>query len=159
MADERKLRHVCGHFPTGVAVVTSSAQYGPVGLTVNSFASVSLDPPLVLFCIHERSSVWRTIDETAAFVVNILAEDQADLCRRFARRASATFDGLRVRTGRGGAPILADSLAYLDCAVASRHRGGDHWIVVGAVRDVGVLRDGAPLTFFRSGHPRLEAIA
>jgi flavin reductase (DIM6/NTAB) family NADH-FMN oxidoreductase RutF len=155
--DPRLMRSVCGEFVTGVTVVTSSTSEGPVGITINSFTSVSLYPPLVLFCIHEQSTILSTIQTSAVFAVNILAEDQLELCRTFARQATAQFTNVRSRPGLSGAPILTDALAYLDCGVIARHRAGDHWIVVGRVIDTDMLRAGNPLTFFRSSHPRLEA--
>jgi 3-hydroxy-9,10-secoandrosta-1,3,5(10)-triene-9,17-dione monooxygenase reductase component len=157
--DEAAMREVCKQFITGVAVVTSPAGEGPVGITVNSFTSVSLTPPLILFCIHQDSTVLPVIRAAGVFAVNILAEDQAELCRSFAKRATADFTGVAALTGTTGAPLLPEALAYLDCLVASEHRGGDHWIVVGEVVDIGVLRASGPLTFFRSAHPRLEVPA
>jgi 3-hydroxy-9,10-secoandrosta-1,3,5(10)-triene-9,17-dione monooxygenase reductase component len=158
--DHRLLRDVCGHFITGVTVITTLAEDGPLGATVNSFTSVSLDPPLVLFCIHGGSALWRALRRSAVFGVNILADDQAEVCRNFARRATASFGAaVRTRPGTTGAPIITNALAYLECVVVSQHPGGDHWIVVGEVRSLGVLRPAGPLTFFRSGHPRLEAVA
>lgn len=158
LVDDRRMRDVCRNFVTGVTVVTSSASDGPVGVTINSFTSVSLSPPLVLFCIHERSSVRDALAQSGGFAVNILAEDQAGLCRSFARRGTAKLADVRSRPGATGAPILTDGLAYLDCRVTSQHRGGDHWIVVGEVLDTGLLREGNPLTFFRNAHPRLEPL-
>jgi flavin reductase (DIM6/NTAB) family NADH-FMN oxidoreductase RutF len=157
--DEQAMREVCGQFVTGVTIVTSATHDGPVGITVNSFTSVSLSPPLVLFCIHHRSTFVPAIQESAVFAVNILAEDQAEVCRSFARRATARFADVDVLGGVTGAPILRQALAYLDCNVVSLHRGGDHWIVVGEPVGIGMLRTGSPLTFFRSAHPRLEVPA
>lgn len=154
--DGRAMREILGHFVTGVAVVTSPGRKGPVGVTVNSFTSVSLAPPIVLFCIHERSTVWTVLMRSQVFAVNILAEDQAEVCRNFARQRTALFNDVESRPGITGAPILLDALAYLDCEILSQHRAGDHWIILGKVLDTGVLRDGRPLAFFRSGHPRLD---
>jgi 3-hydroxy-9,10-secoandrosta-1,3,5(10)-triene-9,17-dione monooxygenase reductase component len=156
--DHHVLREVCGHFVTGVTVVTTATEDGPAGVTINSFTSVSLTPPLVLFCIHEQSAIWAAVRRSGRFAVNILAEDQAELCRTFARRSTARFTEGSSRTAVTGSPILADALAYLDCEVTSAHRGGDHWIVVGEVLDTAVLRGGRPLTFFRRNHPRLERL-
>lgn len=157
--DQKEMREVCGQFITGVAVVTSSTEDGPVGITVNSFTSVSLSPPLVLFCIHHQSPVLPAILESGVFAVNILAEDQAELCHSFAKRATARFSDIKSVPGVTGAPILPEALAYLDCSVVSQHRGGDHYIIVGEAVGIGLLRPGNPLTFFRSAHPRLELLA
>ncbi|GAB3969172.1 flavin reductase family protein [Actinoallomurus acanthiterrae] len=154
--DQRELRGVCGLFVTGVAVVTSQAGGVPVGVTVNSFTSVSLDPPLVLFCIHHKSRLWPVVKEAEAFAVNILAEDQADVCQVFATKEHPHFSMVRSRAGRTGTPILDDALGYLECALHRVIDGGDHLIVIGRVVDLGIQRDGGPLTFFRSGHLRLE---
>jgi 3-hydroxy-9,10-secoandrosta-1,3,5(10)-triene-9,17-dione monooxygenase reductase component len=156
LVDQQALRRVCGCFVTGVTVVTSSTPKHPVGITINSFTSVSLDPPLVLFCIHEQSTILGAIRAAEIFAVNILAEEQADLCRTFATPGAVRFAGVSLRPGLTGAPILTETLAYLDCQVRSLHPAGDHWIVLGEVLDLGLLRDGRPLTFFRSSYPRLE---
>lgn len=155
--DRKKFRGVCGLFVTGVAVITTHAGDHPVGVTVNSFASVSLDPPLVLFCIHQDSKLWPAVKSTASFVVNILAEDQADVCRLFASNRSTLFSIVDSHYGQTGGPIIDDSLGYLECALDRVMEGGDHLIVVGKVISLGAQRDHSPLTFFRSAHPRLES--
>lgn len=128
----------------------------PVGLTVNSFTSVSLDPPLVLFCVHRDSRVLTAVRASGAFAVNILASDQDGLCRAFATRDTAVFDALPHNAGRTGSPVIDDALAYLDCRVYDKFSGGDHEIVVGEVVDLGLLRDERPLAFFRSARRSLE---
>jgi flavin reductase (DIM6/NTAB) family NADH-FMN oxidoreductase RutF len=154
--DDRTLRAVCGNFVTGVTVVTTSFEGNPVGVTINSFTSVSLSPPLILFCIHQESTVQAALRRSGVFAVTILAEDQAELCHSFAKQATARIADVMARPALTGAPVLLGGLAYLDCRVVSQHPGGDHWIVVGEVLDTGLLRDGKPLTFFRNAHPRLE---
>lgn len=156
--DDRTLRTVCGNFVTGVTVVTTSLGGQPVGVTINSFTSVSLAPPLILFCIHQDSTVQAALQEAGVFAVTILAEDQAELCRAFARQTTARITESMARPGHTGAPILLGGLAYLDCRMVSQHPGGDHLIVVGEVLDTGVLQEGRPLTFFRNAHPRLEPL-
>lgn len=147
-------------FLTGVAVITcQDSEKNPVGLTVNSFTSVSLDPPLVLFCIHRGSRGFAAIRESGAFAVNILAADQAALGRAFTRRETAGFDDLALEAAETGSPVLADALAYLDCRLHAMFPGGDHQIVVGEVVDLGLLREEQPLAFFRSAHPRLDVLA
>lgn len=154
--DTRAFRGVCGLFVTGVTVITSQAGGEPVGVTVNSFASVSLDPPLVLFCIHHMSRVWPVIEQTESFAVNILAEDQAEVCRAFATKTHPHFSTVKSRYGATGVPILDDALGYLECTLHRVIDGGDHLIVIGRVVDFGAQREDGPLTFFRSGHLRLE---
>lgn len=153
------MRAVCGNFITGVTVVTTSLDRKPVGVTINSFTSVSLTPPLILFCIHQDSTIRAALHRSGVFAVTILAEDQVDLCRNFARQSTARIADVGVRHAVTGAPVLRDGLAYLDCRVVTQHPGGDHWIVVGEVLATGLLRDGRPLTFFRNAHPRLEPLS
>jgi flavin reductase (DIM6/NTAB) family NADH-FMN oxidoreductase RutF len=156
--DATQLRSVCGHFVTGVTIVTSVDGQEPVGLTVNSFTSVSLDPPLILFCLHRASSVRRAILATKCFTVNILAEAQHDLSRRFATRGVSRFSAVPYSTGSNGAPVLQDALAHVSCRLIEELQGGDHVIVLGEVTDVGIIDESAaPLTFFRGSHRRLAA--
>lgn len=158
--EARVLREVCGHYPTGVAVITCGGAEGedPVGVTVNSFTSLSLDPALVLFCVHRDSRALAAVQGVGAFAVNILASDQAGLCRAFARRDTADFTELPHGPGATGSPVLSDALAFLECRLHAVFPGGDHVIVVGEVVDLGLLREEQPLTFFRSAHPKLEVL-
>jgi 3-hydroxy-9,10-secoandrosta-1,3,5(10)-triene-9,17-dione monooxygenase reductase component len=155
--DPRLLRSVCGHFVTGVTVVTSMVDNEPLGLTINSFTSVSLDPPLILFCLRQNSRVRDVLRQSKVFAVNILAEDQENVSRSFATWDAPRFSEVRSRPGFSGAPILDDALAYLDCRLVDEVDAGDHAIVLGEVLDLGVLRhDSHPLTFYRSAHGRLR---
>ncbi len=151
-----RYRQVLGHFATGVTVVTAVHKGTPVGLSVNSFTSVSLAPPLVAFCVALSSSTWPRIQAVGAFCVNILAEDQEDLCRVFATSSADKFRGVGWRPAESGAPILAGALAWIDCSVEAEHAAGDHVIVVGRVRELGVGREGRPLVFYRGGYGRFE---
>lgn len=152
--DSAKFRQVLGHFPTGVTVVTAAAEGGPVGLAVGSFASVSLDPPLVAFFPDKGSASWPRIEEAGAFCVNILAEDQEDVCRRFASKGDDKFAGLGWKPAGSGAPILDGTLAWIDCDIGDVVEAGDHYCVMGRVRGLDVSHDGAPLVFFRGGYGR-----
>jgi len=154
--DEARYRQVMGHFATGVTVVTADAGGEPVGLAVNSFTSVSLVPALVAVCISTRSSTWPRVREGGAFCVNILSEDQEAVCRTFAARGPGRFAGIGYERARSGAPILTGVLAWIDCTIEAEHPGGDHVIVVGRVRDLGVAREHAPLVFYRGGYGRFE---
>ncbi len=151
-----RYRQVLGHFATGVTVVTAAPPGGPVGLAVNSFFSVSLDPALVAFCIARSSASRAGIIETGSFCVNILGEDQEDVSRRFAARGPGKFSGTGWRPADSGAPILSGVLAWIDCDVDTEHEAGDHTIVVGRVRDLEVVKEGRPLLFFRGGYGRFE---
>jgi flavin reductase (DIM6/NTAB) family NADH-FMN oxidoreductase RutF len=146
------LRAVLGRYATGVVVVTAA---GPVGLTVNSFTSVSLDPPLVLFCLREESRLRGAFG--SAFAVNVLREGQREVARRFAGRDG--FDGLPHRTGRSGAPLLAGTLATIECTTERTVAGGDHDIVVGRVLATAVHEAGAadPLLYYEGAYRSLDA--
>lgn len=149
-ADPWTFRRVCGTFATGVAVLTSGST-GPVaGLTVNSFTSVSLEPPLILVCVHNESRTLPALRRTGAFAVNILASDQEEVCRNFAGRRAHGMAEVGIRRGRTGVPILSDALAYLDCRLEREVYGGDHTIILGEVLDLGVQRHDEPLVFFRN---------
>jgi 3-hydroxy-9,10-secoandrosta-1,3,5(10)-triene-9,17-dione monooxygenase reductase component len=154
--DTRLFRAVCGRFVTGVTVVTTLVDDRPAGLTINSFTPVSLAPPLILFCLNKTSGMRKVLARTGGFAVNILAEDQEQVSRTFAGTAGPRFTDLRTHPAITGAPVLDDSLAYLDCRYVNEVDAGDHGIVIGEVVDLGVLRDDSnPLTFFRSSHARL----
>ncbi|MGI9022676.1 MAG: flavin reductase family protein [Acidimicrobiales bacterium] len=151
-----RFRQVLGHFATGVTVVTTAVGDTPAGLAVNSFTSVSLVPPLVAFSVARNSSTWPRIRANGSFCVNILAEDQEDLCRVFALRGRNRFQGVGWRAAASGAPIIAGVLAWLDCALEAEHDAGDHIIVLGRVHELGVEHEGRPLVFYRGGYGRFE---
>ena len=151
-----RFRQMLGHFATGVTVVTTADEGEPSGLSVNSFTSVSLDPPLVAFCVANVSTTWPRIRAVGSFCVNILAEDQEDVSRAFARRSADKFRGIGWRPAESGAPILAGALAWLDCEVENEYGGGDHVIVVGRVRAMGIGREVGPLVFYRGGYGRFQ---
>jgi len=152
--DEGRFRQVLGHFTTGVTVVTAAGPDGPVGLAVGSFASVSLDPALVAFFPDKGSSSWPQIEASGHFCVNVLAEAQEDVCRRFASKGDDKFRGLGWHSAGSGAPILEGILAWIDCNIEAVTEAGDHYFVLGRVRDLAVVHDGAPLLFFRGGYGR-----
>lgn len=153
--DEASFRTVLGHFATGVTIVTAMDGDEPVGVSANAFTSVSLDPPLVLFCAAKASSTWPRIERAGRFTVNILNEHQEDVCRVFATKGADRFSRIGWRPSSNGQPILHDSLAYLDCELEQQHDGGDHVIVVGRVQELGVLSEEGPLIFYRGGYGRL----
>jgi len=131
--DARELRAALGAFATGVAIVTTRAADGPHGLTVNSFASVSLDPPLALWSLDRRSHSLPAFETTPAFAVNVLGRHQADLARRFARHGVERFSGLALSEGLEGAPLIGDCVAAFECRRVATHDGGDHVIFVGRI--------------------------
>ena len=128
----------------------------PLGLAVNSFTSVSLEPPLVAFCVSRRSSTWPTLRVAGAFCVNILAEDQEALSRTFAAPGLDRFMGIGWTPAPSGAPVLSGVLAWIDCAIEAEHDAGDHLMVVGRVRELDLAHEGRPLVFYRGGYGRFE---
>ncbi|HEX9335319.1 MAG TPA: flavin reductase family protein [Pseudonocardiaceae bacterium] len=154
--DARTFRHVLGHFCTGITVITAPADEGPVGFACQSFAALSLDPPLVLFCPSRTSRTWPLIERAGRFCVNVLAHHQEEVSTVFGRPGSAKFHGTPWHPSPGGAPILADVLAWLDCTVEACHEAGDHYIVIGRVTEVGEPADTRPLLFFRGGYTATE---
>jgi 3-hydroxy-9,10-secoandrosta-1,3,5(10)-triene-9,17-dione monooxygenase reductase component len=153
--DEAQFRAVLGHFATGVTVITAIDDDEPVGMAANSFTSVSLEPPLVLFCAATSSTTWPRIQRSGAFTVNILGSHQEDVSRLFATRGADRFGSVGWRIGVGGSPVLDDVLAYLDCKIEAEHDAGDHVIVVGRVLDLGITADASPLLFHRGVYGRL----
>ncbi|MDA8484077.1 flavin reductase [Pseudomonas resinovorans] len=132
--DSRAFRRALGNFATGVTVMTATAPDGTrVGVTANSFNSVSLEPPLILWSIDKRSSSLAVFEQASHFAVNILAADQIDLSNQFARPRDDKFEGVAVESGIGGSPLLPDCAARFECEMHQRVEGGDHWILIGKV--------------------------
>ncbi|MFM8303725.1 MAG: flavin reductase family protein [Actinomycetota bacterium] len=154
--DQAGFRTVLGRFATGVTVITAVADGEPAGLAVNSFTSVSLDPPLVLFSVARTSSTWPRIERARKFAVNILGEHQEELSRLFSTPDVDRFARIDWHLGVGGSPVLHDTLAYLDCEFWAEYDGGDHIIVVGRVLDLGVTHDAGPLLYFQGRYGRLH---
>ena len=151
--DQAHYRQVLGHFPTGVVIVASP---GPVGTAIGSFFSISLDPPLVGFCIGSTSSSWPGIRDAGVFGVSVLAQDQEDVCRVFAQKGADKFAGLGWSPMSSGSPRIHDSVAWIDCDIESVTEAGDHDIVVGRIRDMGIEREVGPLLFFRGGYGKFD---
>ena len=148
-----ELRRALGRFVTGVTIVTCRDEQGqPVGLTANSFNALSLDPPLVLWSLREASSTIAAFTTASHFAVNVLAADQVDLSRRFARPSSAKFDAGEWTDGQGGAPLLAGCVAVFECRRHSHHPAGDHVLFIGEVERIGGSAD-TPLVY-HAGHYR-----
>lgn len=145
-----------GSFASGVTVVTSFGDDGvPRGFTASSFSSLSLDPPLCLVCIDRRSDSLPALESTRAFAVNVLADDQEELSRRFATKATDKFTGIAIeRSPITGAPILDNVMAWVDCRLREMLEGGDHLILVGEIVN-GDVREVDPLLYFRGQYRRL----
>jgi flavin reductase (DIM6/NTAB) family NADH-FMN oxidoreductase RutF len=154
--DETSFRRACARFATGVAVATVIDAAGvPHGLTVNSFTSVSLKPPLVLICVDYGSTVLPMFRAAAHFGVNVLREDQREISAKFARRGEDRFDGVVWRPGEAGVPLLEGALASFVCAMRQMVEAGDHAVLIGEVAGV-EFSDGMPLLYFGSAYRRME---
>lgn len=152
--DPRLLRTALGRFATGVTIVTClDAEGRPVGLTANSFSGLSLEPPLVLWSLRRSSGSLAAFEGAAHFAINVLAEAQADLSRRFASPVSDKFSEGAWTPGLGGTPVLAGCAAVFECERFAAHEGGDHRLFVGRVRRLSE-QSIAPL-LFHSGHYRM----
>ncbi|MGY1811299.1 flavin reductase family protein [Blastococcus sp. SYSU D00820] len=147
--DPRVMRDVLGNFASGVTVVTAVGPDGPVGFTCQSFSSLSLDPPLVVFAPARTSTSWPRLREIGRFCVNVLAEDQSGTASAFARSGADKFAGVRWRPSRQGAPVLEDVVAWIDCTLWAEYDGGDHTLVAARVLDLGADPGRRPLVFHR----------
>lgn len=157
--DPLKFRHVMGHFPTGVSVITTAFEGERHGMTANSITSVSLEPTMILACLVRGSRTALAVEQAGRFAVNILAEDQEELSRRFARPGEDHFEGLDVQGGPGGIPLIPGCIAYLVCSLHDVVEAGDHDIVLGTVEDADVAQNGAsPLVFFQGGYRTLPGM-
>lgn len=149
-------RAVLGRFATGVTVVTARDRRGrDIGMTVSAFASVSLDPPMVLMCIDHSASVYNTLSKAPQFTANILSEGQEAIARRFAESAGNRFEGIGYERGQNGIAVLLDVLGHIECQVVHRHEAGDHDIIIGSV-EVAVANEGKPLLYYRGGYAQME---
>jgi 3-hydroxy-9,10-secoandrosta-1,3,5(10)-triene-9,17-dione monooxygenase reductase component len=155
--EAKALRNVCGHFVTGVTVITSGTAGRASGTTVNSFTSVSLDPPLVLFCLHNDSRLRPVVENSGVYAVNFLAGRQKRLAWAFADRARVGLRSVAHHHVSTGVPVLSEALAFLSCRVVNTFEGGDHTIFLGEVTELGVpRRHQDPLIFFRGSLSALE---
>ena len=149
--DSARFRQVLGHFPTGVTIITGSTDSGPAGFTIGSFASISLDPPLVGFFPMLTSDTWQAIQPSGKFCVNVLAADQGPECWRFAKKGvDDRFEDVEWTASPLGSPILAKSIAWIDCSIENVQEVGDHLLVVGRVSAMSHAEDDpSPLLFYR----------
>ncbi|WP_235530058.1 MULTISPECIES: flavin reductase family protein [unclassified Nocardioides] len=132
----RRFRDVLGRFASGVTVITSVAGDEPVGMTCQSFSSISLDPPLVMFSPAKTSRAWPLIQRSGHFCVNFLAAGQEDLSNVMASRGTDKFAGLEWSLSKTGAPLFDGIVGYVDCTVHAVHEAGDHYVVIGRVQDM-----------------------
>ena len=150
----RDFRDALGRYATGVTVVTTQSDLGPLGITANSFASVSLDPPLVLWSPARASRRFPAFADCAHFAIHVLGEEQENVCRQFSREGT-DFGGLDWTTGDAGTPLINGCLARFECETAARHDGGDHLIIVARVTRA-AWRGGDPLVFSSGAYGRFN---
>jgi 3-hydroxy-9,10-secoandrosta-1,3,5(10)-triene-9,17-dione monooxygenase reductase component len=151
-ARARRFRDVLGLFASGVTVVTSLSDGAPVGMTCQSFSSVSLEPPLVMFCPAKTSRAWPMMQRAGFFCVNFLSADQAEVSQAMATKGSDKYDGIDWRPASTGAPLIDGVLGFVDCTVHSVHEAGDHYVVLGRVRELGFGEEGKPLLYYRGSY-------
>jgi 3-hydroxy-9,10-secoandrosta-1,3,5(10)-triene-9,17-dione monooxygenase reductase component len=148
--ESSEYRRVLGHFPTGVTVVTANGADGPLGVAIGSFASISLEPPLVGFFIGLSSTTWAPMREAGSFCVNMLCHDQLELCGTMASKADDKFSGIMWEPSPvTGSPILPDVHGFIDCRLEQVVAAGDHELVVGRVLHLETRRDEPPMVFYR----------
>jgi flavin reductase (DIM6/NTAB) family NADH-FMN oxidoreductase RutF len=158
--DPRAFRDCLGCFVTGVTVVTSVSKAGEhVGLTVNSFNSVSLDPPMVLFSLDRQAQSLPVLETAGRFAVSVLSNHQEAVSNRFARRDTDKWDGTAFRVGETGCRLIEGAMASFDCRTYAQHDGGDHVIFVGEVLAMAVDPAKQPLVYYKGRYNSLAAVA
>jgi flavin reductase (DIM6/NTAB) family NADH-FMN oxidoreductase RutF len=149
--DEAAFKLAMSHFASGVTIVTTEREGTPYGMTVASFASLSLRPPLVIVCVEKSVKTHDAIAAAGKFGVSMLAAAQGDLSNHFASKLEDKFEGVEVRRGELGVPLIPNAICTLECRVTGALPGGDHTIYVGEVVSVGTA-EGTPLVYYRSGY-------
>ncbi|MFJ4650725.1 flavin reductase family protein [Nocardia sp. NPDC088792] len=153
--DPVAFKTVLGRFCSGVTVITALDAGEPIGFACQSFASLSLDPPLVSFFPARSSSTWPRIRAAGRFCVNILADDQTEVCRQLGRPGPDKFTGVEWIPSENGSPLLSGALASIDCELHDEVDGGDHTIVIGRVTSLNEHSEATPLLFYRAAFGRL----
>lgn len=155
--DPLNFRNALGQFTTGVCVVTANPKgYEPFGMTVNSFASVSLDPALVLWSLRNDSECFEAFEAAKGFAINVLSLDQAALSNRYSKKDDHELESAHYRIGKSGMPILRGALTSFECDIWQRYDGGDHLILVGKVSEMNVSPTGEPLVFHAGRYRELR---
>ena len=153
--EARDIRNVLGHFATGVTVITTKSKTGiPFGLTVNSFTSLSLNPPLVIVCVDKTVDCYSCFEDSKVFAVNVLGEDQEELSQRFATKGIEKFEGIKWSMGEKGSPLLDGVIGAIECNVVQNYDGGDHTIFLGEIVKATAKGD-RPLLFCKGKYQRL----
>lgn len=157
--DPAAFRQVLGSYPTGVCAITAlGIDSEPVGMVVGTFTSVSLDPPLVGFLPDKSSSTWPQIEAAGRFCVNVLGSDQLQVCRQVAAKGANKFAGLDIVISDHNLPVIAGSIARIECSIRSVTEAGDHWFVLGNVLHMEVSRDEDPMLFHRGRYGGFAAL-
>jgi flavin reductase (DIM6/NTAB) family NADH-FMN oxidoreductase RutF len=147
--DGRELRNALGRFATGVTIVSAIAEdERAMGMTANSFSSVSLDPPLVLWSLQNTSDVFSVFSRPRYFNINVLSSEQQALSNQYARKEQHELEPADFRLGKYGAPVIRHALVTFECELETTHEGGDHMIIVGRVREMHERPSGEPLLFY-----------
>jgi flavin reductase (DIM6/NTAB) family NADH-FMN oxidoreductase RutF len=159
--DNRRFRDALGQFPTGVTIITTATPGGErLGMTISSFNSLSLDPPLVLFSIWREANSFASWRRAERYAINVLSENQEELSNKFARAKDEKWIGQTLLNGRTGLPLLPNAVIAFECEAYGRHDGGDHEIFVGRVVELheNQAKRGHPLVFFGGQYRRLSAV-
>jgi flavin reductase (DIM6/NTAB) family NADH-FMN oxidoreductase RutF len=156
--DQREYRNAVGCFATGVTVITTlDGGGGRIGITANSFSSLSLDPPLVLFCVDAKINSFEAFESCEYFNVNVLAENQMELSNTFARSSDDKWGGIEHGYGDNGSPVLENAIAVLECEKHAMYEGGDHMIMVGKVTKLTYeANDCRPLIYFKGSYANIS---
>ena len=155
--ESRELRNALGRFVTGVCLITTvSETQEPLGMTANSFSSVSLDPPLVLWSLQNNSDVYACFASPRYFAINILSSEQQAYSNQYAKKGQHLLQSAHFRPGKYGAPIIRHALATFECELYATHDGGDHRIIVGRITDMHQRPTGEPLVFYSGGYHELH---
>jgi len=154
--DPANFRATMSHYPTGVCVITTTTGEGQaLGMTVGTFTSVSLDPPLVGFFPDKKSTSWPRIAQTGRFCVNLLADNQEEVGRTFATRGSDRFADVVHRFSERGLPLVDGAVAYIECSIHSIAEAGDHFLVLGEVNAMTIGRPASPLVFHKGNYAQV----
>jgi len=155
--DGREFRNALGRFATGVCVITAmSDKQQAMGMTANSFSSVSLEPPLVLWSLQNNSDAYDVFARPRHFTINILSTQQQDYANQYARKSQHELDPSHYRLGKYGAPVMRHALVTFECELHATHEGGDHLIIVGRVMEMHQRPSGEPLLFYCGGYRELH---
>jgi len=157
--DNQTFRKILGHYPTGICAITAIVEGSAVAMVVGSFTSVSLDPPLVGFFPDRSSTSWPKIRAAGRFCVNVLGAHQMNLCRILATKSENKFASIAFRTSDNGSPILDDIVAWIDCDLHSVADAGDHYLALGHVKALAIVRAAPPLLFFQGGYGQFSPLA